>query len=128
FGEQPGGQPQPGGKGGQGKGGQGKSKPQGKVPGHRQIEKAEDEQKRAGDDLENRHIKDAEQKEEEAIRQLEAAEEALREALIQARKREQEETLRALGQHFTAMLAKQKDLTIRTAALDKERTYDEKGV
>ncbi|MEZ0228613.1 MAG: hypothetical protein ACAI25_08310, partial [Planctomycetota bacterium] len=130
MGEQPaggqGGDPKGGGQGKQGGGGKGK-KGQGAVPGKRKIERAEEEQKRAGDDLENRHIKDAEQKEEEAIKQLEEAEEALREALIQARKREQEETLKALGQHFVVMLEKQKDLTRRTEALDKDRTYDDKG-
>jgi hypothetical protein len=114
-----------GGKGGKGGAG-GKGKAQGQVPGKRKVEQAEDEQKRAGDDLENRHVKEAEDKEEEAVKKLEEADEAIREALIQARKREQEETLRALGQHFLAMLEKQRGLTKDTEALDRELVIADK--
>jgi hypothetical protein len=116
-----GGQGQKGGnqKGGNQKGGSSKS--QGPVPGKRHVERAEDEQKRAQDDLENRYVKDASEKEDEAVQQLEQAQEAMREALIQARKREQEELLKTLGIQFQEMLAKQRELTKRTEALDKER-------
>jgi hypothetical protein len=110
-----------GSQGGQ-QGKQGKSgKSGGAVPGQKNVERAEDEMKRAGDDLENRHASDAEDKQKEAVAQLEKAAEDLREALIQARRREQEEVLKTLGQQFLAMLAKQRDLTKRTETVDAER-------
>src|SRR5207244_1665922 len=99
--------PQNGGEGksgGSGKQGKSSSQSQGEVPGRRNVQRAEDEMKRAGDDLENRYAKDAEEKQENAIQQLQAAKDELREALIQARRREQEDVLKALGARFVAML------------------------
>ncbi|HZU97522.1 MAG TPA: hypothetical protein VFF73_12550 [Planctomycetota bacterium] len=93
-----------------------------RAPGTRQIDRALDEQQRAGDDLANRHVDDAREKEKDAVRDLEELSAELRRALIQARKREQEAVLASLGQRFQKMLEKQRDLSRRTGTLAAERT------
>ena len=93
-----------------------------KAPGARNIEKAEEAMERAGEDLANRHNKDAAENQEEAAKELEAAQQTLEEALMQARKREQEAVLRALGERFLAMLARQKEITAATEKLLADAT------
>jgi hypothetical protein len=106
-------------QGQQGKPGEGQSGGEGgqKAPGARNIEKAEEAMERAGEDLANRHNADAAENQEEATQELEAAQQTLEEALMQARKREQEAVLRALGERFLAMLARQREITAATEKL-----------
>jgi hypothetical protein len=99
----------------------GKEIEKGRAPGKRQIDRALDEQERAGDDLANRRVEGAREKEKNAVRELEDLTAELRRALIQARKREQEAVPASLGQRFQKMLEKQRDLSRRTETLAAER-------
>ncbi|MDO8348808.1 MAG: hypothetical protein Q7T30_01125 [Planctomycetota bacterium] len=94
----------------------GEAKP---APGKKRVQQAVPKQKAAAGTL--KEYKPAKQKQQDAKEDLEAAKKELEDALAQLRQQLQDEVLRALEERFTAMLAKQRDLTITTKALDKTR-------
>ncbi|RMG12257.1 MAG: hypothetical protein D6731_14270 [Planctomycetota bacterium] len=107
---------------GEGSEGGGKASPRPPMPGRRNVERAAEEMRRAGDRMANRHAapQEVQEAQEQAVRELDQAEQLLEEALQQARKREQDAVLEALGRRFRAMLATQRGLTGRTHALSKK--------
>lgn len=89
------------------------------TPGRKSVQQAVPKQKAAAGQL--KEYKPATQKQQDAKEDLEKAREELDEALAQLRQQLQDEVLRALEERFTAMLAKQRELTIQTRTLDKTR-------
>lgn len=89
------------------------------TPGRKRVQQAVPKQRAAAGQL--KEFKDAKQKQQDAKEDLEAAKKELDEALAQLRQQLQDEVLRALEERFTAMLAKQRELTGDTAALDGTR-------
>jgi chromosome segregation ATPase len=89
------------------------------TPGRRNVQQAVPKQKAAAGQL--KEYKPAKQKQQDAKEDLEKAREELDEALAQLRQQLQDEVLRALEERFTAMLAKQRELSLQTKTLDKTR-------
>ena len=89
------------------------------TPGTKRVQQAVPKQKAAAGQL--KEYKPAKQKQQDAKEDLEAAKKELEDALAQLRQQLQDEVLRALEERFTAMLAKQRELTIQTRTLDKTR-------
>lgn len=89
------------------------------TPGKSQVQQAVPKQRAAAGKL--KEYKDAKQDQQDAKDDLEAAQKALEEALAQLRQQLQDEVLRALEERFTAMLARQRELTIQTETVDKTR-------
>jgi hypothetical protein len=89
------------------------------TPGRKSVQQAVPKQKAAAGTL--KEYKPAKQKQQDAKEDLEKAREELDEALAQLRQQLQDEVLRALEERFTAMLAKQRELTLQTRTLDKTR-------
>lgn len=89
------------------------------TPGKKRVQQAVPKQKAAAGQL--KEYKPAKQKQQDAKEDLEAAKKELEDALAQLRQQLQDEVLRALEERFTAMLAKQRELTIQTRTLDKTR-------
>lgn len=95
---------------------QSKSEP---TPGRKRVQQAVPKQRAAAGHL--KEYKDAKQKQQDAKEDLDAAKKELDDALAQLRQQLQDEVLKALEERFTAMLAKQRELTIDTTSLDATR-------
>ena len=89
------------------------------TPGKNKVQQAVPKQRAAAGKL--KEMKPAKQKQQDAKDDLEAAKDALEEALAQLRQQLQDEVLRALEERFTAMLARQRELTLMTATVDTSR-------
>ena len=89
------------------------------TPGKNKVQQAVPKQRAAAGQL--KEFKPAKQKQQDAKEDLEAAKKALEEALAQLRQQLQDEVLRALEERFTAMLARQRELTIMTKTVDASR-------
>ena len=89
------------------------------TPGKNKVQQAVPKQRAAAGQL--KEFKPAKQKQQDAKDDLEAAKKALEEALAQLRQQLQDEVLRALEERFTAMLARQRELTIMTKTVDASR-------
>ncbi|MGC6486819.1 MAG: hypothetical protein ACON4Z_04180 [Planctomycetota bacterium] len=89
------------------------------TPGKNKVQQAVPKQRAAAGQL--KEFKPAKQKQQDAKDDLEAAKEALEEALAQLRQQLQDEVLRALEERFTAMLARQRELTLMTVTVDASR-------
>ena len=89
------------------------------TPGKNKVQQAVPKQRAAAGQL--KEFKPAKQKQQDAKDDLDAAKEALEEALAQLRQQLQDEVLRALEERFTAMLARQRELTIMTKTVDASR-------
>jgi len=89
------------------------------TPGKKRVQQAVPKQKAAVGQL--KEYKPAKQKQQDAKDDLEAAKKELEEALAQLRQQLSDEVLKALEERFTAMLAKQRELSIQTRTLDKTR-------
>jgi hypothetical protein len=88
-------------------------------PGKKRVQQAVPKQRAAAGQL--KEYKPAKQKQQDAKDDLDAAKKELDDALAQLRQQLQDEVLRALEERFTAMLAKQRELSIQTKTLDKTR-------
>ena len=88
-------------------------------PGKKRVQQAVPKQRAAAGQL--KEYKPAKQKQQDAKDDLDAAKKELDDALAQLRQQLQDEVLRALEGRFTAMLAKQRELSIQTKTLDKTR-------
>ncbi len=89
------------------------------TPGKNKVQQAVPKQRAAAGQL--KEFKPAKQKQQDAKDDLDAAKEALEEALAQLRQQLQDEVLRALEERFTAMLARQRELTVMTQTVDGSR-------
>ena len=89
------------------------------TPGKNKVQQAVPKQRAAAGQL--KEFKPAKQKQQDAKDDLDAAKEALEEALAQLRQQLQDEVLRALEERFTAMLARQRELTVMTKTVDGSR-------
>lgn len=89
------------------------------TPGRKSVQQAVPKQKAAAGQL--KEYKPAKQKQQDAKEDLENARDELDEAINQLRQQLQDEVLRALEERFTAMLAKQRELSAQTKTLDKTR-------
>ena len=98
------------------KGENGEAKP---TPGRKSVQQAVPKQKAAAGTL--KEYKPAKQKQQDAKEDLEKARDELDDAINQLRQQLQDEVLRALEERFTAMLAKQRELSLQTKTLDKTR-------
>ena len=86
------------------------------TPGKNKVQQAVPKQRAAVGQL--KELVPAKQKQQDAKDDLEAAKKALEEALAQLRQQLQDEVLRSLEERFTAMLARQRELTIQTQTVD----------
>ncbi|MBL8748849.1 MAG: hypothetical protein JNK78_06790 [Planctomycetes bacterium] len=89
------------------------------APGKKRVQQAVPKQRAAAGQL--KEFKPAKQKQQDAKDDLEAAKKELDEALAQLRQQLSDEVLRALEERFTAMLAKQRELSTETKTLDATR-------
>jgi hypothetical protein len=89
------------------------------TPGKQKVQQAVPKQRAAAGQL--KELVPAKQKQQDAKDDLEAAKEALEEALAQLRQQLQDEVLRALEERFTAMLARQRELTAQTETVNETR-------
>lgn len=89
------------------------------TPGKQKVQQAVPKQRAAAGQL--KEYVPAKQKQQDAKDDLEAAKKALEEALAQLRQQLQDEVLRALEERFTAMLARQRELTAMTETVDATR-------
>lgn len=89
------------------------------APGKNRVQQAVPKQRAAAGQL--KEYVPAKQKQQDAKDDLEAAKKELEDALAQLRQQLQDEVLRALEERFTAMLARQRELTIQTKTLDGTR-------
>jgi hypothetical protein len=89
------------------------------TPGRKQVEDANDFQKKAEDDLQKDQKKEASKKQDKAIDKLEEARKRLEEILRQLREEEQERTLAALQQRCERMLQMQIEVYQGTIRVDK---------
>ncbi len=89
------------------------------TPGKNKVQQAVPKQRAAAGQL--KEFKPAKQKQQDAKDDLDAAKQALEEALAQLRQQLQDEVLRALEERFTAMLARQRELTVMTKTVDGSR-------
>ena len=89
------------------------------TPGKQKGQQAVPKQRAAAGQL--KEFVPAKQDQQDAKEDLEAAKEALEEALAQLRQQLQDEVLRALEERFTAMLARQRELTTQTATVNDTR-------
>lgn len=89
------------------------------TPGKQKVQQAVPKQRAAAGQL--KEFVPAKQKQQDAKDDLEAAKKALEEALAQLRQQLQDEVLRALEERFTAMLARQRELTAQTETVDTTR-------
>ncbi len=90
------------------------------TPGRKRVQQAVPKQRAAAGQL--KEYKPAKQEQQDAKENLEQAQKELEEALAQLRQQLQDEVLRALEERFTAMLARQRELTTQTATLDATRS------
>ena len=96
--------------------GNAKGKP---TPGKQKVQQAVPKQRSAAGKL--KEYVSAKQDQQDAKDDLEAAKKDLDEALAQLRKELQDEVLRSLEERFTAMLARQRELTSNTETVDRTR-------
>jgi myosin heavy subunit len=89
------------------------------TPGRKKVQQAVPKQKAAAGQL--KEYVPAKKHQQDAKEDLEKARDELDEAIAQLRQQLQDEVLRALEERFTAMLAKQRDLSGRTKVLDRTR-------
>ncbi len=89
------------------------------TPGKKRVQQAVPKQRAAAGQL--KEYVPAKQKQQDAKEDLEAAKKELEDALAQLRQQLQDEVLRALEERFTAMLARQRELTASTKTLDATR-------
>ena len=89
------------------------------TPGKKRVQQAVPKQRAAAGQL--KEFKPAKQKQQDAKEDLEAAKKELEDALAQLRQQLQDEVLRALEERFTAMLARQRELSAQTKTLDATR-------
>lgn len=89
------------------------------TPGKNKVQQAVPKQRAAAGQL--KEYVPAKQKQQDAKDDLEAAKKELEDALAQLRQQLQDEVLRALEERFTAMLARQRELTVQTKTLDGTR-------
>jgi hypothetical protein len=89
------------------------------TPGRKSVQQAVPKQKSAAGTL--KEYKPAKQDQQDAKEDLEKARDELDDAINQLRQQLQDEVLRALEERFTAMLAKQRELSLQTKTLDKTR-------
>ncbi len=89
------------------------------TPGKKKVQQAVPKQKAAAGQL--KEYKKAKQKQQDAKDDLEAAKKELEDALAQLRQQLQDEVLRALEERFTAMLARQRELSAQTKTLHGTR-------
>jgi len=89
------------------------------TPGKQKVQQAVPKQRAAAGQL--KEFVPAKQDQQDAKEDLEAAKKALEEALAQLRQQLQDEVLRALEERFTAMLARQRELTAHTETVDATR-------
>lgn len=89
------------------------------APGKKRVQQAVPKQRAAAGQL--KEFKPAKQKQQDAKDDLEAAKKELDEALAQLRQQLSDEVLRALEERFTAMLARQRELSTETKTLDATR-------
>jgi chromosome segregation ATPase len=89
------------------------------TPGKKRVQQAVPKQKAAAGQL--KEYKPAKQKQQDAKEDLEAAQKELEEAIAQLRQQLQDEVLRALEERFTAMLARQRELSAQTKTLHGTR-------
>jgi len=100
---------------------QGEENSEGKpTPGRKRVQQAVPKQRAAAGQL--KEYKPAKQEQQDAKENLEQAQKELEEALAQLRQQLQDEVLRAPEERFTAMLARQRELTTQTATLDATRS------
>lgn len=90
------------------------------TPGKKRVQQAVPKQRAAAGQL--KEYVPAKQKQQDAKEDLEEAKKELEEALAQLRQQLQDEVLRALEERFTAMLARQRELTVQTRTLHGTRT------
>lgn len=90
-------------------------------PGKTKVQQSIPKQKAAAGQLKEYKPSKAKQQQQDAKEDLEEARDELDEALAQLRQQLQDAVLRALEERFTAMLAKQRDLSATTKVLDKTR-------
>lgn len=89
------------------------------APGTKNVQQAVPKQKAAAGQLKERKPGEAKQEQQDALENLEKAQEELEDALAQLRQQLQDEVLRALEERFAAMLATQKELSARTLVTDR---------
>lgn len=89
------------------------------TPGKQRVQQAVPKQRAAAGQL--KEYVPAKQKQQDAKEDLEAAQKELEDALAQLRQQLQDEVLRALEERFTAMLARQRELSVQTRTLDGTR-------
>jgi hypothetical protein len=89
------------------------------TPGKQRVQQAVPKQRAAAGQL--KEFVPAKQKQQDAKEDLEQAKKELDDALAQLRQQLQDEVLRALEERFTAMLARQRELTAATRTLDTTR-------
>ncbi len=91
------------------------------IPGRKNLEQAVPKQRNAAGSLKKREPGKAKNDQKDAEDDLDEAKKKLEDALAQLRQELQEEVLKALEERFSAMLARQKELTLRTALTEKRR-------
>lgn len=91
------------------------------APGTKNVQQAVPKQQSAAGMLEERKPGSAKQKQQDAKEELEEAQRQLDEALEQLRQELQDEVLRSLEERFGAMLARQKELSAGTRAVERLR-------
>ena len=89
------------------------------TPGKNKVQQAVPKQRAAAGQL--KEYVPAKQEQQDAKEDLEAAQKELEEALAQLRQQLQDEVLRALEERFTAMLARQRELTAQTKTVHATR-------
>lgn len=89
------------------------------TPGKKRVQQAVPKQRAAAGQL--KEYVPAKQKQQDAKEELDAAKKELEDALAQLRQQLQDEVLRALEERFTAMLARQRDLSAQTKTTDATR-------
>ncbi len=90
------------------------------TPGRKSVQQAVPKQKAAAGTL--KEYRPAKQKQQDAKEDLEKARDELDEAINQLRQQLIDEVLRALEERFTAMLQKQRELSLQTKTLDTTRS------
>ena len=91
------------------------------TPGRKNVQQAVPKQKAAAGSLKEHKPAKAKQDQQDAKEDLEKAKQELEDALAQLRQQLQEQVLKALEERFTAMLAKQKELSELTRVVDGAR-------
>lgn len=91
------------------------------TPGKQNVQQAVPKQKAAAGQLKERKPGKAKQDQQDAADDLEKAKQQLEDALAQLRQQLEDEVLRALEERFGEMLARQKEISARTKAIDGVR-------